>query len=259
MDEQLEASPMPSEHRRAECAQCGGERNCDVLGQHKESGTVDTVDWAKNWYILRCRGCDYVFCQTINTDSESYSYGEYDGHQTIEYDEYKQYWPALSSRPQPTWLKDISNDIENSQRLEEVLNELYNALDAGLHILSAIALRTSFDVASELLNVKGNNFQEKMKALQAAGHIAEVDRGRLELLVEAGNASAHRGWSPRNKDLQIIADILEYFIEHTFITPIKRRKLDEKATAIKNKVPTREKIAKALKPTDPAPADPAAK
>ena len=41
----------------------------------------------------------------------------------------------------------------------------------------------------------------------------------ISTLVDAGSASAHRGWTPSEKDLDLMAALLENFIEENFIIP----------------------------------------
>jgi hypothetical protein len=108
--------------------------------------------------------------------------------------------------------------------------------------LSGIGIRTSFDVAAELLGIDpAKSFEEKLDALVSGEHIGKVDRDRLETLVDAGSASAHRGWVPSADDLDTMMAILEHFVFEAFVAPARRKKLDAKAVEMKAKVPARQK------------------
>lgn len=227
--------------KKASCAGCGGPRNCQIKGSFSEAGSDEYMHWKKEWLILQCLGCDFVFCQTVSTDSESYSYQTYEGEDYVQYDETVSYWPALSERPKPAWMSSFGIASENTAKLDPVVVELYKALENDLHILAVIGLRTAFDVASEILGVEANSFREKLDLLVNRGHIGKVDKERLGVLVEAGNASAHRGWSPEATDLQAMMEILEHFIEHAFVAPERQKRLDAQAAKIKGKVPARKK------------------
>lgn len=237
--------------KKAECSQCGGLRNCDIRGHHKVRGVDDYHDWAVNWYILECRGCEHVFVQTVSTSSEDYSYTQNEiGEDEIEYNEILSYWPALSKRKQPDWLLELYAETSTSERLDAAITELYGALDNDLYMLAAIGIRTCFDIASEQLGIDPEqSFQSKLKALVAAGHIGMVDKERLEHLVDAGSASAHRGWRPTANDLNVMMDALEHFINEAFIAPARKRRLDANVKKVKEKVPPR-KAAKASKKSD---------
>lgn len=243
MSEESEPQKKPLTKKWADCGQCGGRRRCDIKGRFVTTDNDEFMDWSKEWYILQCRGCEFVFCQTVSTDSESYRYIGINGDQ-VEYDETIVYWPALSKRPRPAWMLDSGINAGTTRRLDAVLLELYQALDNDLHILAAIGLRTSFDVASEILGVEAGTFKDKLEGLVNAGHIAKVDRDRLEVLVEAGNASAHRGWNPEAADLHTMMEALEYFLEQSFVAPDRRNKLDAKTTEVKERVPVRKYVNK---------------
>ena len=232
------------EIRIAQCAKCGGSRNCDILGHHRQTGSDSYMSWEENWYTLRCRGCDYTFFQNSSNNSEDYDhYYDEHGDEQVVHHETDFYWPALLKRKRPEWLKDVGEISDDSSALHDALSELYGALDNDLVTLSAIGVRTAFDVAAELLGVNPTKtFAEKLDALVANGHIGIVDRERIETLVDAGSASAHRGWKPTKDDLEVMMDVLEHFIEAAFVGPQRRKSLDERAAAIKSRVPKRKKM-----------------
>jgi hypothetical protein len=146
------------ETKRAFCGKCNGERNCEIKGYHRESGSEGggNFDWSVSWYLLVCRGCDFTFAQSVASDSESYhDYYDYDGEHCRDYIETVGTWPAKSKRSRPDWFKHyhIEGHLVETFALSSALNELYRALDAELLVLSSIGIRTAFDVASETLGV----------------------------------------------------------------------------------------------------------
>ena len=230
-----------SKTKKAECAECGGSRNCDIRCEHKESYHQDEFWGETTWYILQCRGCGHVFAQTVSTNSEDIDYHyEDDGSTGGEYVETVKYWPALSKRPKPDWVSGFGLMVENAETLDAVLEELYGALNADLRILAAIGIRTAYDVASELLGVDPElSFAKKLNALVTMNCISPLDKDRLGTMVDAGSASAHRGWQPKAKDLNIMMDVLEHFVEAAFVAPARKKKLDEEAAKVKKTVPPR--------------------
>ena len=102
-----------------------------------------------------------------------------------------------------------------------------------LHVLSAIGIRTAFDRASELLGVDpAKNFLEKLTELVHLGKIGSSEKDTLDALTDAGNAAAHRGWSPSQKELDTMMNIIEGFLHRTFI-------LAAAAKSLKQNVPAR--------------------
>ncbi|WP_028035027.1 DUF4145 domain-containing protein [Chelativorans sp. J32] len=226
--------------RKAHCANCGGDRNCDVTGHYVARGDSEYYQWRTDWYLLVCRGCEHVFVQTVSTNSEEYTQ-DYEGN--AEYFETIETWPPISKRNRPEWLYPLgglSLPTEEGHRLEEAIKEVYGALDAGLNTLAAIGVRTSFDIAAELIGVSSEKtFEEKLTTLVENGHIRDAERGHLALLIDAGSASAHRGWKSTFQDLGALMDILEGAIHEWFVAPVKRQIAAERVLEIKGKVPPR--------------------
>ena len=95
---------------------------------------------------------------------------------------------------------------------------MYAALDNDLRVVSAIAARTVFDRASELLGIDpAISFQEKLDGLGANGKISIDEERTLGVLVDAGNAAAHRGWRPKPQELNTMIDVVESFLHRSFI------------------------------------------
>lgn len=227
---------------KAHCSQCGGIRNCDVRGKFNDSHDNEDISWCTQWLLLQCSGCEHVFVQTIYTNSEDYDqYYDHDGAAMMESIQYIEYWPALAKRKFPEWMNEsgiIGLDRQNA--LNSTLLELYGALNNDLYMLAGIGIRTAFDKAAEQLGIDTEfSFEDKLAELVTRGHIGAVDKTRLEVLVDAGSASAHRGWKPTNQELNTIMDALEHFINDAFILPKRRSGLDERMQAIKKAVPPR--------------------
>lgn len=95
---------------------------------------------------------------------------------------------------------------------------MYAALDNDLRVVAAVAARTAFDRASELLGIDpAIGFQEKLDSLGANGKISIDEESTLQVLVDAGNAAAHRGWRPKPEELSTMIDVVESFLHRSFI------------------------------------------
>ncbi|MFC3205171.1 DUF4145 domain-containing protein [Aquamicrobium soli] len=231
---------------KAFCANCKGQRNCEIKGHHRESGGDDNFDWWQNWYLLVCCGCDHVFAQSVYSDSESYFPVGYDheGKTEYDYDPVIKSWPARFKRNRPNWLDTLEHDIENakSSDFSSCLVQVYEALDHDLNILAAIGIRTAFDVASEILGIDPERrFENKLTEMENKSLITPSQRDSFEVLINAGNASAHRGWNPSFQDLDPLMDTLEHFINDTFVVPQLRKKAADGVAKVKSRVPPRKK------------------
>ncbi|MER8412610.1 DUF4145 domain-containing protein [Mesorhizobium sp. M1342] len=214
-----------------------------MRGHHKAYGEDGDgyYQWWDNWYILQCRGCEYIFVQKSSTNSEDlHQYYNEAGETESELIETLSYWPAPSKRLKPEWLGDFGVHIGDADQLEQAIAEVYGALDADLPILAAIGMRTCFDVAAILLGVDDDlPFAKKLDELVQRQKIGGIDKDRLAVLVDAGSASVHRGWKPKPKELDTLAEILEHFVFEAFVAPSRRSRLDADAKKLEGAVPAR--------------------
>lgn len=229
---------------RAFCAKCKGERNCEVKGHHLVSESGDNIEWWCDWYLLVCRGCDHPFAQSVSSDSQShYPVGrDRDGSMLYEQDEVINSWPARFRRSRPEWLNKLDHDIahEKAKDFSACLLQVYIALDHDLNILAAIGIRTAFDVASEILGIEPDQgFDRKLEEMEEKSLITPSQKDEFDVLINAGNASAHRGWNPKFEDLDPLMDALEHFINDKFIVPTLRRRASDGIAKVKPKVPER--------------------
>ncbi len=231
--------------KKAHCPSCDGSRNCRVVGYYEKSGSEEEdVLWSYlNYYLLVCQGCSKAFLQI----EEHYS-DEFLGSIGVDSKYFENKKPFISTWPSPPKRK-IPERFEKyrfpiyynySKLLERMLKEVYNAYNKDLLILASGGIRTCFDIVSTSLGIDPNlSFAKKLEKLLEGGHVTEIEKDILAVLVEAGNASAHRGWSPQSQDVSILLNILENFIENTIIKPIEKKILEEMAPTIKEKIPPR--------------------
>jgi len=232
---------------KAHCSACGGPRNCEIHGHYAESDGDDNFQWYRDWYLLSCRGCDHVFAQSVSSNSEDYDY-DYDSNGEVvrTHVETVRSWPAKSKRERPGWFAGdvVESDRKDTFSLDASLLELYGALDHELYVLASIGMRTSFDIAAELLGVDpAKSFAEKVKDLVERSLIKEAEKDHIDILVDAGSASAHRGWKPGLSDLDALMGTLEDFIYNNIVLPAKKKAAAEKIAKVK--VPPKQKRTKA--------------
>ena len=230
---------------KAHCPFCDGSRNCRVEGYFKKPGSDEEygIWFYIYYYLLVCQGCSNAFLQIEERYSEEFldsidvddEYLE-DNATTIKT------WPSPLKRKIPERFKKYEDHIYNnySKLLGYMLVEVYEAYENDLLILASGGIRTCFDIVSTSLGIDPNlSFTKKLEKLRDGGHVTEIEKDILTVLVEAGNASAHRGWCPQSQDISILLNILENFIENTIIKPIEKKILEEMAPTIKERIPPR--------------------
>jgi hypothetical protein len=143
------------------------------------------------------------------------------------------YYPPIVSRPRPPWFDKLD------EKFQEVLKELYIALDANTRFLAAFGARTALDmlIVDQIGDI--GPFIKKLEKLETDGYIDSRERELLDAVTEAGNAAAHRGFAPDEKLLNGVIDILESLFDKFYIKPERDKELLAKARELKSKIPKR--------------------
>ncbi|MER9657631.1 DUF4145 domain-containing protein [Mesorhizobium sp. M0152] len=176
--------------------------------------------------LFECRGCNAVFYETSSWDENDVDqwYGP-DGQTESEANLTKETFPKPPARPRPDWF-DVSGAINHT--LHGIMEETYKADEAGCHLLAAVGLRTALDSCFEGVGIEGGDtFAKKLHALKAGGYIGETEHDLLTVLIDAGSAAAHRGWTPERQHVHQLMDVLENFIQRVFVNG--KRALEMKA------------------------------
>jgi uncharacterized protein DUF4145 len=134
--------------------------------------------------------------------------------------------PAPSPRRRPAWLTTLPAELQPR------LQELYAALDIGAYGLATMGMRSVFDLVAAQYVGDAGTFGQKLEALMARRFISSADRERLEVVIEAGNAAAHRGHVPDARAVHQLMDCVEHLLQglYAFKEPLR---------ALKNAIPKR--------------------
>ena len=210
---------------KGHCPSCGGGCKAYVRGEHAIHSTDpdDGISARDVGMVLECCGCERIYFRRDFWLSEWESCVE------------TSYWPAPVRRQRPTWFEKI----EASEReLGMLLDEMYTALDNDLRVLAAIAARTVFDCASQLLGVDpATDFKENLRSLCAKGRIGSDEKETLKTLVDAGSAAVHRGWRPTVDEISTMVGVVETFIHRSLVLGGGIEKLKASVPARPKKTP----------------------
>lgn len=217
------------------CPTCGPDRRADIVATHTEhvDHEPEGLVWSRyDFNILRCRGCEIVYVQKQHffSEDEDYDYDPISGEPITTIDPRTTYWPTPRSRERPSWTDRIKDEP-----LQNLLEEVYEAVDAGQRVLAAIGTRTAIDRAMVLNGAEQTApFAEKIRSLYDAGSISATESDALLTLTDAGSAAAHRGWRPTFEMLSTIMDGMEAFMYRTLV-------LQETIDGIRRDVPAKPK------------------
>lgn len=210
---------------RTPCPRCGGERSCDLLHNLTEESDDHSHPEHPMWgganhQLLRCRGCETVFYKIESWHSEDWDvkFDPESGQDEMFYPKTVSVYPPPEPKSEkPDWTWDL---YRKDSVLSQVVHEMYVAKANNLNVLTAIGLRIAFDRATFLLGVDESlDLNKKIEKLEDDGRLGKIEAEHMQVAVNAGNAAAHRGWSPNDEDLAVLLNVLEQFLRRSFFDP----------------------------------------
>jgi hypothetical protein len=218
---------------KAHCGVCHGDKNSWLRAEYTDKGGDGSASWSETYQTVQCCGCDKLSVRHEVWRSE-WDEADFDeqGRPVTRRGVKVTYHPAQTVRAKPVWAEAVGDEI-----LRDVLDESYSALNNGQRMLASVGARTLLDRAGHILvgDVKGG-FEGKLSALVVGGHISAQEKDSLDAVADAGNASAHRGYTPTAERLSRIFDVIENFLHRAFV-------LGPAAAEIRKTTPPRPKRA----------------
>lgn len=165
----------------------------------------------------------------------NYGFDRFTGEEWMEPDLIVKYWPSPVARERPEWL--VLTDSFDSN-LYSIVDQIYAAIDNNILTLAAIGIRTAIECSAYVFGIDTNqSFNKILMDLQDAGRIGESEKELLSTVVEAGNAAAHRGWSPKIDQFDVLMAALEQFLYRNIV-------LQKQADDVRSVVPRRNAVQK---------------
>lgn len=198
---------------KTHCYNCDKETNQEILfsdskiGPHEiilrneegdDSQTIYTIV-ANIWNLTKCRGCEEINFKHILRNSSDRS-----TDQTF-------YFPRKPIRQVPNWIMKLP------MKYVEILQEVYFSVNEQLFILSLTGIRTLLDIYIVTKIGDVGNFKTKLNKLVTEGIITSSKASVLEAAIDAGNASAHRGYKPEKETLFQVLDIVENLLQSEIV------------------------------------------
>lgn len=223
----VEEKTTSKEFFKTHCFNCDKETNQDILFNEHEIGPREII-WrneqgdesqsvwevvATIWSLSKCRGCEKINLKHIVRNSP-----DRETDQIFHF-------PRKPIRQVPNWV------IKLPMKYVEILQEVYVSINEKLFILSLTGIRTLLDIYIVDKIGDAGTFKQKLNKLVSDSIITTSKATVLETAIDAGNASAHRGYKPDKETLFQILDIVENLLQSEIV--------DRNATHIKQKTPPR--------------------
>jgi len=212
------AEVKPRQIIEAHCNACGPARDHEVLAEEKSYWEAEggAVTGGETHSMIKCRGCKAISVRISSWCSED------DGPSIRQY-------PPRVSRKQPEWVDDL---ILEDGELAELLNEIYVALQNDLRAVAAMGVRALLERIMIAKVGDSGSFRAHLDRFRDAGHISNLQRERVDAILEAGHAAMHRTFRPSAEDINTLIDIAEHVIESVYLH-------DSKIAALRKRIPAR--------------------
>jgi len=149
------------------------------------------------------------------------------------YVDHVEHHPPLVFRVKPSWYDILSADYS------KVLDEVYAALDHRLFSLASTGVRTALDrlLVDHVGDIGG--FDSKVRKLVERQVISSSQEELLLSAIDAGSASAHRGFAPDAELIMSIMEIAEHIFHRVCVAEHQEKALIEKAKKLRAVTPER--------------------
>lgn len=218
------------------CNGCHRETVHDILFEKKDRGTEEfdegfSIDFGLTLQVVQCRGCESFSMVRSSWNSEE---TDERGRPEIT----TAYFPPRTFREFPAALKsDFINQVCPPE-IENLLNELYVALQNDSRASATMLMRAVFEhMMIEKVGDEGT-FTDNLRRFEGEGYIGKKQREVVESMLEAGHASIHRAFIPKKEDVVALTDILESVLQVVYVQ-------SSKAAEIKKRIPERKSRGKA--------------
>lgn len=131
----------------------------------------------------------------------------------------------------PAWYDELDLTVRS------LIREIDRALLNSMRVLATIGLRTLIDMVMVERIGDCGNFKNKLTKFVDEGHTTQRESELIDGVLNAGNAAAHRAYSPNEEDLEICVDVVKHIIEGIYI-------LQPKIKKVTKNTPQRKKIKK---------------
>ena len=214
------------------CNSCLSETNHDLLYEKEDHGSEEigenfSIEWGTLWKLIQCRGCEQVSLKRESWNSETF-----DEHGRTAVDSV--YFPPRIFRDLPPWLKSRPFRRTCPRQIEQLMKELYIALQNGCHAAAAMLTRATFEhLMIHQIGDQGS-FGKNLKKFKGAGFVGEKQADVVSSMLEVGHASIHRSFIPQKEDIVTLVDILEGALKVVYVDL-------PKAVDLRKRIPKRKK------------------
>lgn len=197
------------------CIRCNYDTNHSVLFKESIRSDNDDYDFAIDYMVVKCLGCERISFREKFTDIES-AYPNQNGD-----------WISDTTvKTYPEKLR-ITQRLENIYILPEkiriVYEEAIKAYNADCFILTGVAFRAVIEAICIETEIGGRTLENKINNLARQKLITEKESKRLHSIRFIGNDSIHEMKVPNEESLKIVLNIIENLLNNLYLIDYSSR------------------------------------
>jgi Domain of unknown function (DUF4145) len=196
----------------APCSQCFRETHQKVL--HQVVHTLEDEVTHEVYRLLECAGCRGISMAHLSFYDEGRRYCTR-----------QRYYPTAATRKTPAWRSKLPFGVE-------LFDEIYQAVGAGQYRLAVMGIRALLEQVM-ISNVGDQgSFERNLNIFCERGYISIKQRDSMNDILDAGHATIHRRFNPKESDVSTGLDITENVLAAIYVH-------GEAAASVADRVPPR--------------------
>ena len=111
----------------------------------------------------------------------------------------------------PAWYEGLD------PTMKAVIGEIDKALRVGLSALPTVGIRTLIDSVMSDKGYASGTFTKRLEQFTEAGWLSQQYKDMLDIVLDMGNASAHRAYFPGDEDLRTCVEVVKHLLHGVYI------------------------------------------
>ena len=221
MTEKLTLNKQQGQKVTCFCRDCHRETKHEIITDATLSGTETggggySTDWAAEYQIIRCLGCEaFSFQSIVGTEHDYVQVGE----EEWEYQANVNVYPNPREGRQP--LADVALLPD---KIERIYEESLQSLNDTQPVLCGIGIRAIIETVCKDKSATGGDLFNKINSLVGLGVLTQDGADILHKLRTMGNDAAHEVKPHSLQELGLAFDVVDHLLLGVYILPIHSKK-----------------------------------
>lgn len=201
------------------CRKCDGITNHYVIATESELTNDPDYWWKTEYYLLKCCGCDSVSFHREAYEESNVTYNEFGEEELV---------PTINVYPNDKLIVKKLPYWDLPDEVRQIYSETIDSINHGNLILAGAGCRAVIEAVCNQQGITGTQLETKINNLAKSRIITSKDRDHLHAIRFMGNDSIHDAKKFEEKELIIVAKILNTILTSLYLINQEFEKLKEK-------------------------------